>query len=114
IREGSRLHVRTALAIDRDLDPAHLLVGLAGARGVRAPLVDEGELPHVLERRAPALDGRALPRVEHVHASTRAVARAADRVEPVDRQHDADALRAAVGEPDGVAAPRPRLEVVAA
>src|SRR5437867_3676601 len=42
-------------------DPAQVAVGLSGALGIRALLIHEHELPHVLERRPPAADHRALP-----------------------------------------------------
>ena len=103
-----------ALAIDRELDPSQLAVGLARADGVGGTLVHERELVHLLERAAPAADARALPRVEDVHAATALVARAADHVQAVDAEDDAESLPAAVRERQRVGAALARLEIEAA
>ena len=95
-----RAHERAALAEGRHFDPAHLLVGLAGTRGVGALLIDEGEAADLVERGSPAPDQGRAPGVEDVHAAglgaplppTALIASAADGVQSVDGQPHADPL----------------------
>src|SRR5207249_9661676 len=63
---------RPALPVDLDLDPAEPPAGLSRAGRVGALLVHEGELPDLLERRAPSPHHRLVPGVQHVHAPARA------------------------------------------
>src|SRR5262249_19996038 len=110
------------LAVDHGLDPAHLAVGLARAGGVGSLLVHKREAPHLLQGGAPAPHDRHAPGVEDVHAARprpgaaigAGVPLAADRVQPVDHEDDAQALLRPVRQADAVAGALPGFEVEAA
>jgi hypothetical protein len=106
---------RGAVAVHGHFHPAHARVRLARAGGVGRPLVDERELPDLVEGSPPPADFDLVPRREHVEATgppaPHDLALAADGVQAVHDDQGAEPLVAAVRQAQRIGAPFAGLEV---